>query len=83
MLRVRMSLQMLREEMPEWSWRAVRHGMGWRYDGHRGAHRVTLMRVGVIVGEDDVSSRWMVYETGETYATWYIRERLRLTESSK
>lgn len=75
-----MNLAMLREELPEWSWRAVRSGWGWRYEGHRGAQRITLYAVGVHCGpaEDDFTTQWRTHETGETYATWYVRERMRL-----
>ena len=73
---------MLREELPEWSWRAVRSGMGWRYEGHRGDSRVTVQAEAVLCGPagDDFAVRWKVYETGETYATWYCREIARLKD---
>ena len=75
-----MSVQILREELPEWSWRAVRAGMGWRYEGHRGDTRATLQAEAVLCGqgEDDFTVQWTVYETGESYATWYCREITRL-----
>lgn len=75
-----MSLQMLRDDLPEWSWRATRHGMRWRYEGHRDEDRVTLIAHAAISGplEDDYTTRWMVFETGETYVVWYQREIARL-----
>lgn len=77
-----MCVGMLREELPEWSWRAVRSGMGWRYEGHRGDSRVTVQAEAVLCGpaDDDFAVRWKVYETGETYATWYCREIARLKD---
>ena len=81
----KMSVHMLREELPEWSWRAVRHGIGWSYEGHRGERRVTIIACAVLVGplDDDTATRWMVYEIGETYATWYCREKARLKEEAR
>lgn len=75
-----MSLRTLREELPEWAWRATRAGMGWRYEGQRGDSRVTVQAEAVLIGpgDDDFAVRWKVYETGESYATWYCREITRL-----
>jgi len=75
-----MSVGMLRDELPEWSWRAVRAGWGWRYEGSQGDNRATIQAEAVCCGpsEDDFATRWVVRETGETYATWYCREIARL-----
>lgn len=78
-------LQVLREDLPEWSWRAVRCGMSWRYEGERKGKRITLMRQAILCGpcDDDFTSRWMTHETGESYATWYVRERMRIAAESQ
>lgn len=78
-----MSLDILRADLPEWSWRAVRSGMGWRYEGHRGKVRATLQAVSALCGPsgDDFTVRWVVYETGESYTTWRCREIMRLRDA--
>lgn len=69
----------LRRDHPDWSWRAVRAGMGWRYEGHKGTERVTIMANGVITGpsDDDIGVAWYVYETKESYASWCMRNDVR------
>lgn len=71
-----LSVSFLRERHPAWTWRAVRHGVGWRYEGYRSDQKVTVQMYVSHYGsfEDDMVVQWRVWETGETYAEWATRE---------
>jgi len=70
------TLEKLRTDHPRWSWRAVRHGFGWRYEGRHEGSMVTLAAHAKLCGprEDDYCTEWIVVETGESYTTWRFRK---------
>lgn len=70
-----MKLRELRAELPDWTWRAVRQGMGWEFEGTKGERQVRVYAVAVIVGEDEFETQWRVGD--ETYASFWMRESAR------
>jgi hypothetical protein len=72
----RVTLGMLRKELPAWEWRAERYGYGWRYVGTRGDRTATVTAYGVLSGpaEDDIVTQWRVAETQETITSFWMRE---------
>ena len=75
-----MSLDLLRMDLPEWSWSCIKHGMMWQYEGRGGARTVTINIYGLLMGPlaEESPTYWIVRETGGTFLTWYNRERDRL-----
>ena len=67
------TLRELRGLLPAWSWRAVRHGMGWQYRGVRGSEQVTIQREAHLCGplDDDYVAVWMA-DDGESRMRWWL-----------
>lgn len=76
---MRVTIQTLRAECPDWSWTAQRSGMGWRYLGTKNGITVVVRRHAVLVGEDDFETRWYVDDgtVSVDYATWWVRQESR------
>lgn len=68
-----LSLEELRYIHREWSWRALRSGFGWRYEGCRGDRCVGFSARSVLCEEDEYVTRWF-NDQGEDYVTWSCRE---------
>lgn len=68
------TIKTLRDEAPEWSWTAKRHGFGgWRYYGKRDDYPdVEVYAVGVIVGplEDDIATQWRIRAGDCSWSLW-------------
>lgn len=72
-----MRLKELHGELPQYRWRAERHGMGYRYIGDRdGRPSVKVFAVAQLCGpmEDDYTTRWMVDDGTKTqdYASFWM-----------
>lgn len=75
MLEFRVTVGRLRADHPDWVWTSKRVGMSWIYEGRRGDRVVTVKSCAVLCGpsDDDFATRWMIAETGESYASWSLR----------
>lgn len=71
-----MNIRTLRENMPRWTWRAERNGIGWDYRGTLGDRSVRVYACAVMVGEDAFESRWAADDgtTSMSLAVFMMRE---------
>lgn len=76
-----MRISHLRAELPDWDWRAERHGMSWRYVGTKAYAEVIVEAFSVLCGpaEDDFATQWRVTQGthSEPYALFWIRNAER------
>ena len=72
---MKLSLAVLRQTIPAFSWQGERSGFGWVYVGEHGDETVRVVPYGVLCGpsDDDVATQWRVEKTdgsSEPFGMW-------------
>lgn len=68
---MRLTLASLRESYPGWSWRGVRSGFRWAYEGRKDDEVVMLVAHAELSGysDDDFKTVWIDTNTGHRWHT--------------
>jgi len=72
-------IEVLRDTLPGWEWKAQRDGFGWTYEGRRDGREVRVCRFAQLWDYDDeAEGAWMVQEKNadvQSFFSWMSKEK--------